>query len=437
MHVFDAVYCINLDRRPDRWTEFLRRVPEDWPFKPVSRFPATDGQLCPKPAWWNESAGAWGCLRSHLRIIEDCLNSGFESVLIFEDDAVFNELFVRDLQKFLQNLPADWQMIYLGGQLLREGFRPPTRISDEVYRPYNINRTHAYAVRGAAMLRSLYEHLLSRDWFPKHHLDHHYGRLHQTGRYGVYVPRQWLVGQLGGPSDVSGEQTDTMNWEHPETASARGPEPFVAVLGVHESVASRVALALHHLGVHMGDDLGGAANANDAEDQALARLCEEAAPFPVCGIAMRDEEMRDRIEGWVGHHMWRARVRGKLAGAKYPHLCALGFHFKAACGSRLKVIDVREPLGDAISSLQKRLRSASGAANDAQSDEVQRWLLLEKEMFLASVPHLSLGRASIEEDPDAALSRLIAYLDLSPSQEQIHRARQVLMGNPASDVVPK
>ena len=68
---------------PDvRWDDFRRRFPADWPYRAVSHFPATDGKLCPPPAWWTESAGAWGCLRSHHRIIEECLNSGIESVLI-------------------------------------------------------------------------------------------------------------------------------------------------------------------------------------------------------------------------------------------------------------------------------------------------------------------------------------------------------------------
>ena len=69
-------------------------------------------------------------------------------------------------------------------------------IVENVYRPFNANRTHAYAVRGTEMLNVLNKHLHARDWFEKHHIDHHYGRLHQTGQYGVYVPRRWLVGQF-------------------------------------------------------------------------------------------------------------------------------------------------------------------------------------------------------------------------------------------------
>jgi hypothetical protein len=422
--VFDVVCCVNLNRRPDRWDDFIQRFPADWPYRKPTRFPATDGQLCPPPPWWTEGGGAWGCMRSHFRILEECLNSRFQSVLILEDDALFPDEFVRDAQAFLEHLPSDWQMAYLGGQLLRDNFRPPHKVNDWVYRPYNVNRTHAYAVRGTEMLRVLYDHLLSRDWFERHHIDHHYGRLHQTGRHNVYVPRRWLVGQLGGESDVSAQETQDTYWNHAEESHARGADPFVMVLGLHESAASRVALALHHLGLYMGHDLGGSANPSDAEDQALGRLCERAAPFPATEFTMGDFELGERLEDWLGNHMWQARLANKPSGAKYPHLCAIGSYFRRFCGDKLRVIDVRDPLDAAVGALQGRLRRMPNPApdSDARAARVQEWLLREKEKVLAAVPHLSLGRAYLESNPEAAAKSIVAYLNLTPDAEQFGRA---------------
>ncbi len=38
----------------------------------------------------------------------------------------------------------------------------PMRVNDEVYKPHNVNRTYAYAVRGTEMLTRVYHHLLDR-----------------------------------------------------------------------------------------------------------------------------------------------------------------------------------------------------------------------------------------------------------------------------------
>ena len=422
--LFDVVCCVSLRRRQDRWDDFTRRIPAEWPFKAVARFPGTDGQLCSPPSWWAESAGAWGCLRSHLRVIGECLNNGYESVLIFEDDAVFPESFVEDVQTYLRHLPDDWQMAYLGGQLLKDSFRPPQKVNDWVYRPFNVNRTHAYAVRGTEMLSVLYQHLHARDWFEKHHIDHHYGRLHQTGQYGVYVPRRWLVGQLAGASDVSGENTDTSFWNHAEEAHTRGRTPFVAVLGLHESASSAVAVALHHLGVHMGDTLGGADPRGGGEDQALTEVCEKIAPFPTPGLTMREEPLREKLEAWLGHHMWRAQTQGKIAGGKYPHLCALGPYFKDFCGDMLQVIDVQDSVSETTAALQRRLHDARGwqESNYQEADRVQRWLAQEKARFLADTPHLSIDRATIRQNPESVVRQILGYLQISPADEQIGQA---------------
>jgi len=55
---------------------------------PVERFSAVDGLKMPIPANWPESPGAYGCLQSHLSVIQRARAQGRESVLIIEDDGV-------------------------------------------------------------------------------------------------------------------------------------------------------------------------------------------------------------------------------------------------------------------------------------------------------------------------------------------------------------
>ena len=177
MFQFDRVVCISLKRRPNRWEQFFGQIPSDWPFKEVERYDAIDGNLCPSPSWWSSGGGAWGCYKSHYNILEQCINDGVESCLFLEDDAVFGEAFSKEAGIFLEEVPDDWGMVYLGGQHLHTSSHPPVRVSENVYVPYNVNRTHAFALRGKAAMRRVYDFLNeSRAWKYREHIDHHLGR---------------------------------------------------------------------------------------------------------------------------------------------------------------------------------------------------------------------------------------------------------------------
>ena len=55
-----------------------------------------------------------GCLESHLSVIKLAIQNNYKSVLIFEDDVkLLNNLEV------LENVPSDWDMLYLGGTVHR------------------------------------------------------------------------------------------------------------------------------------------------------------------------------------------------------------------------------------------------------------------------------------------------------------------------------
>ena len=133
-----------------------------------------------------------------MRILEECLNAGTESVLIFEDDALFPDDFTSQWKLLKPHVPDDWGMLYLGGQHLMRAQRQPKMINDHIVQPYNVNRTHAYAVN-QRLMETLYRHLNAiTTWRNRHHIDHHYGLLHMTGKHNVYAPVKWLVGRVGG-----------------------------------------------------------------------------------------------------------------------------------------------------------------------------------------------------------------------------------------------
>jgi hypothetical protein len=207
---FDRVFVISLARRPDRLAAFRERLGAAWPdgLSRLTVFQAIDGELCPKPDWFTQPKGAFGCWQSHHRLLETCLMDGTGDVLVFEDDATFVPEFEIALPLLMSMVPDDWGQLYIGGQHLAK----PHPVNDAVVKGTNVNRTHAYAVRGGEPMRHLYRWLhAGHHWKGRHHVDHHYGRLHKTG-WHVYASKNWLCGQAAGPSDISGRSEGERAW---------------------------------------------------------------------------------------------------------------------------------------------------------------------------------------------------------------------------------
>jgi len=200
--MFDQVYCLNLNRRPERWAAFRERLPADWPFAAPQRWAAVDGQTETPPTYWGRTRGAWGCFRSHIAIMRYAIEAGVRSVLILEDDAVFVDGFADKVEAFQKYLPADWDHVYLGGQHYNTHQELPRVIAPGVVRCYNVNRTHAHAMRGRYIPAVL--KFIQRARFNLH-IDYQFGELHMGKKYNVYAPRPWLVGQGAGVSDVGRE----------------------------------------------------------------------------------------------------------------------------------------------------------------------------------------------------------------------------------------
>jgi GR25 family glycosyltransferase involved in LPS biosynthesis len=211
--MFSRSYVINLPFKMDRLAKFQSTAPRC--LGQIDAWRAVHGDTVQHPDWWTAGRGAWGCYKSHFQILEKCYNEGVESYLVFEDDAVFRNGFDGELTAFMESVPQDWEMIYLGGQLLHEVANPPKRVNEHCFVPYNVNRTHAFAVHKRGYDK-LYQHLSATPFAAHEHIDHHLGRLHESGRLKVYCPGKWLVGQDAGPSNISGNLNGISFWVDPE-----------------------------------------------------------------------------------------------------------------------------------------------------------------------------------------------------------------------------
>ncbi|HZZ27577.1 MAG TPA: glycosyltransferase family 25 protein [Pirellulales bacterium] len=436
--MLERCYCINLDRRKDRYEQFLQTLPLDWPFPQPVRFRAIDGAKLEPPDWFGATggrAGAWGCYLSHLRILEELIHEGANTGLILEDDVTFCPDFTNKVQEFFSALPSNWEMAYLGGQLLFTGKRPPKILNSNVVRAYNINRTHAYAINGRKFFKRMYKHLTDwSNWSNGHHVDHHLGKLHGQDESVVCCPRQWLAGQGAGYSNIAGREFEQDRfWVAPIVASGgksalnkfwvgsapqiKGPA-FVAVMGLHSSGSSALAGMLHHLDIHMGNRLGGYYGSNPDkscgfEADGLARLCEKAIPFPSCMPAQSDEQIVDSLRKWIAPRCKEALRKKTLAGGKYPMLCRMGTHLQSVLGDLLRVISIERPIEESIESLQKR----EPKRNADELADHQRWLAAGRDEFLESFPkqwQLTVTYDDLIHSPGEVARNICQWLGYTP-----------------------
>jgi hypothetical protein len=126
-------YVINLDRRPDRWQTFLQQ-PALNEFKQLQRFSAVDGAKLNIPQDERVSLhtrhniakkfrrshyeictpGAIGASLSHISIWKKFLESDSEYVVVFEDDTLVKDEYLKKIDVLVNYLPEDWDMWLLG-----------------------------------------------------------------------------------------------------------------------------------------------------------------------------------------------------------------------------------------------------------------------------------------------------------------------------------
>ena len=112
-------------------------------FKPGSRIPLMKTHMA--------------CALSHIFAINMAKGLGYENVLILEDDVTLCEDFPERLNILEENVPKDWEHIYLGG-MIWEPFISTKKVSKYFYETGVVSGTHAYLLNSTAY-RKMSEHL--------------------------------------------------------------------------------------------------------------------------------------------------------------------------------------------------------------------------------------------------------------------------------------
>jgi GR25 family glycosyltransferase involved in LPS biosynthesis len=112
---FDRIFCINLDSRPDRWKdvqEEFHKIEID-----VERIVGINGSKMNLDFPPEIKEGAVGCALSQLFALKLAKQYELDTFLLLEDDIEF-DLNINEKFKniYLNQVPNDWDMLYLGGQ---------------------------------------------------------------------------------------------------------------------------------------------------------------------------------------------------------------------------------------------------------------------------------------------------------------------------------
>lgn len=217
---FGRVYVINRPDRPERLERFYKHIDKYSLADPdkVIVYPAVMGDKTSFPCYFLSGAGAWGCLRSHSNIVENVINeqvikrTKVSNILVLEDDVEFISNPLPMLNAFLDNMPSDWDQIYLGGQHRMDPIM--TKFS-RIFRGTCVNRTHAYALNNK-VYEKFYAHINhAPDYIgrPNHHLDHQLEVAHMRRDWNVYCPPIWYAGQSEGQSDVCNQEVEARFWQ--------------------------------------------------------------------------------------------------------------------------------------------------------------------------------------------------------------------------------
>jgi glycosyl transferase family 25 len=202
--------CINLDRRPERWSRMESRFSE-FNLWPVERFAAVDGATVQIPERWPESPGAYGCLQSHLAVVLQARAMKRESVLIMEDDILFDERFREKFRERVCGLPENWDMLFFGCLHSDQ----PTPVAAGISKLRGSFSTFMYAVRQTA-----YDAFIRLNSRAKQAVDRNNTILQRLFNCYCFVPHlSWVDDSY---SDA--QQVQTNHWYIRESMVLRGKE---------------------------------------------------------------------------------------------------------------------------------------------------------------------------------------------------------------------
>lgn len=203
---FDKIYCLNLDRRIDKWLKVEAKF-NKLNLK-VQRFSAVDGNDISdfELKKYNKiNKYEVGCMLSHYKIIEDAKKNNYKRILIFEDDVLFAEDFNLLFNDRVTRID-DWKLFYLGATQYQWN---DIQFIDDFYYSNHTDGTFAFALD-----QSIYDEILNTNSINNKPIDYKLWDIQKKYSGQCYTSYPNLV-----ISDVS--DSDIRNRREPDTHNSR------------------------------------------------------------------------------------------------------------------------------------------------------------------------------------------------------------------------
>lgn len=213
--VFDHIYLINLDRRPDRLERFMKTYnASDMKDMSLSKISAIDGSEIDiskiplsevakgelkqiettgfRSKHYQLTRGAIGCYLSHVKVWRDVIENGDSHALIFEDDVNVPKDITQRIEQSIKNIPKDWDIVLFG-------FHCKDCENMTNYR--KVNRfilLHCYIISNTAILKIL----KTQSLFPiQQQIDSYLSELAEDV-LNIYTVKNPIVNQNGSRTDI-------------------------------------------------------------------------------------------------------------------------------------------------------------------------------------------------------------------------------------------
>lgn len=234
--IFEKVYLINLDRRPDRLERFMRTYDNsDMRDIPIQRIQAVDGSDLDiskvplsdiargelkqiettgfRSRHYQITKGSIGCALSHIKIWKHIVENNYSHGLIFEDDVNVPATLKANMIKSVKNIPKNWDVILMGYHC-----KECENVKDKNYRIVNrFILLHNYAISYAGIVKILKTNSL----FPiTQQIDSYLSELSQD-ILNIYAIQNPIIHQNGSRTDI---QTPIMKLKNVDVDSRQKVE---------------------------------------------------------------------------------------------------------------------------------------------------------------------------------------------------------------------
>ena len=273
------------------------------------------------------------------------------------------------------------------------------------------------------MLERAYKHLHNvADWKVPHHVDHYLGELHKQMKTGLYVPKEWLVAQSEGKSDICGKElTQRLFASSEETLTPVIDRPCCAVVGTYFGGINTLAGAMKELGLLLGKDLGKTSSGQPHyfEETYLGDICRNSYAEPWLEEKRTQADRISHLRRWAGLQCKKMPQEVPLVCGKHPILSLMGAELWNAW-NKPKFVCIERHLDECYKSMQKVPWCWHPSAAK------HSFALLEKarEEFFEHYqpPLLRIQYDAMKLEPEQVIAELCGFLQHVPTPEQQQNA---------------